>query len=328
MLNILSFALFYRKNLFAFNIYNNCNNIIYYKKMDNSLSKIKKPRKYKEDIEFVLLDDNKNDEVIKEKKVIVKPEKHNINPNIEFVLLNEPQINSDKVVLTEDLGKIFEMSICLLYNTPFDGAFKYSMNDAEELVKRLNGLKEVFPHNLKHIAKNGNKYDFVSSTDDSIYLSAKTTKKDGKVCPQVIGQPSKKKFCEYFGIISELKNDTNNIIYDLEQIKKYIETNIKTMLQIYCENTFDCPIIYYNKHKNKLLFIKLKENIDWSKYNIIFSRTTSSGDWNESSSIKIEGNKSSFGEFQVHNNRDCIKFRWAFENLLVLFKDNFEIINL
>jgi len=136
MLNILSFALFYRKNLFAFNIYNNCNNIIYYKKMDNSLSKIKKPRKYKEDIEFVLLDDNKNDEVIKEKKVIVKPEKHNINPNIEFVLLNEPQINSDKVVLTEDLGKIFEMSICLLYNTPFDGAFKYSMNDAEELVKR------------------------------------------------------------------------------------------------------------------------------------------------------------------------------------------------
>jgi len=159
-------------------------------------------------------------------------------------------------------------------------------------------------------------------------LSAKTTKKDGKVCPQVIGQPSKKKFCEYFGIISELKNDTNNIIYDLEQIKKYIETNIKTMLQIYCENTFDCPIIYYNKHKNKLLFIKLKENIDWSKYNIIFSRTTSSGDWNESSSIKIEGNKSSFGEFQVHNNRDCIKFRWAFENLLVLFKDNFEIINL
>jgi len=34
------------------------------------------------------------------------------------------------------------------------------------------------------------------------------------------------------------------------------------------------------------------------------------------------------GEFQVHNRRDCIKFRWSFEKLLSLFKVHFEIVDL
>jgi hypothetical protein len=229
------------------------------------------------------------------------------------------EINTNKKVLTEDLGKIFEMAICLLYKTEYDGNYKYSLEEANSIKERICQLKYVFPYNIKHIAKNGNQYDFVSIDEknigEKINLSAKTTKKNGKVCPQVIGQPTKKKFCNFFGI---------DIILNVEQIKEYIMDNIKILLKIYALNTFDCSIVYYNKYKNLLLFIKLKENINWTNYDIKFSHINKNKKWNESSCISI--NNVTIGEFQVHNNRDCIKFRWAFENILTLFKDNFEII--
>jgi hypothetical protein len=222
-----------------------------------------------------------------------------------------------KKVLTEDLGKIFEMAICLLYDIEFDGKYNYSMDEANIIKDKLHKLKVEFPFKIKHIAKNGNKYDFVSIDDDKIHLSAKTTKKDARVCPQVIGQPSKKRFCEFFGI---------DLLYNLEQIKNYIEMNVTSLLEIYTLNTFDCPIVYYNKHKNMILFVILKESIDWTKYNISFSHIIKNKKWNESSCIIING--ITIGEFQIHNHRDCIKFRWSFEKLLNLFNHNFEIVDL
>jgi len=215
-----------------------------------------------------------------------------------------------KTVLTEDLGKIFEMAICLLYETPYDGKYKYSVEEASKLKERIVKLREVFPYEIQHIAKNGSKYDFVS--DCGLHLSAKTTKKDGMVCPQVIGQPSKKKFCEFFGI-GQL---------DIEQIKEYIIGNVYALLDTYMLNTFDCPIIYYNKTKNELLFVKLKEKINWT--NITFTHIIKNKKWGECTSIKI-GN-TTIGSFQVHNHRDCIKFRWSFKNILSLFKEHFDII--
>jgi hypothetical protein len=232
----------------------------------------------------------------------------NINANIPF---------TPKQIITEDLGKIFEMAICLLYEIEYDGKYKYSLEEANIIKERIDKLTHVFPYKIKHIAKNGNKYDFVSVENEHINLSAKTTKKDGKVCPQVIGQPSKKKFCEFFGI--ELQ-------YNLEQIKEYIQDNVKALLNIYALNTFDCPVVYYNKHKNLLLFVKLKENINWTNFDITFSHVIKNKKWNESSCIIINNN--TIGEFQIHNHRDCIKFRWSFEKILNLFKDNFEIIYL
>lgn len=244
----------------------------------------------------------------KNKKILIIEEDE---PNVEV------EMNTHKKVLTEDLGKIFEMAICLLYEIEYDGKYKYSLEEANIIKDKLHKLKIAFPFKIKHIAKNGNKYDFVSIDDDKINLSAKTTKKDAKVCPQVIGQPSKKKFCNFFGI---------DLLYDLEQIKNYIETNVKSLLEIYALNTFDCPIVYYNKHKNMILFVKLKENINWTNYDISFSHIIKNKKWNESSCIIING--ITIGEFQIHNHRDCIKFRWSFEKLLTLFKDNFEILDL
>lgn len=232
----------------------------------------------------------------------------------DVIIIEEPSI---KTLLTEDLGKKFEMAICILYGIEFEGKYKYSIEEAEELKERLQLLVEAFPHKLKHTAKNGSQYDFTCPEDDTIKLSAKTTKKDGKVCPQVIGQPSKKKFCDFFKL---------DLTYTLDQIKSHIETNINDILDIYINYTFDCPIVYYNQKTNVLQLIKVKSPIDWSSCLITFSHLKKNKTWNESSTISI--NDITVGEFQVHNHRDCIKFRWAFENLLKMFPDSFEIISL
>jgi hypothetical protein len=218
---------------------------------------------------------------------------------------------------TEDLGKIFEMAICILYKTPFEGKYKYSMEDATVVKTRIENLLEAFPHKIRHTAKNRSQYDFTGIEDDTIKLSAKTTKKDGKICPQVIGQPSKKKFCQFFSI---------DMSVSLDEVKTYIETNVNNMLEFYVDLTFDCPIIYYNKKTNILQLIKKTKKIEWTIYLIEFSHKKKNKQWSESSTICI--NNVTIGEFQVHNHRDCIKFRWAFENLLRVFVDSFNIINL
>ena len=211
-----------------------------------------------------------------------------------------------KQIKTEDTGKEFEMSICLAYEIDYVGKYKYRLIE----FPRLKQLTELFPGPLIHIAKAGSRYDFQSETGE--YLSAKSNKSGNKVCPQVIGQASKKKFCEYFKI-----EQTVNL-------KEYIFSNIKELLGIYFDYTFDASIIYYNKKKDSIKFIKTLKKIDWNVQELIFTRNLE--EWNESNSIKL--NTITIGEFQFHNNRDCIKFRWNFEKIIFLFSEHFNIINI
>lgn len=231
-----------------------------------------------------------------------------------------PSACASASVLTEDLGKIFEMGVCLLYNKPYNGKYKYGLEQAEKIKTRISSLLYLFP-DCFHTAKNGSRYDFTAETDPNLYLSAKTTKKDGKVCPQVIGQPGKKKFCEYFSL------DQN---VTLEEIKTYIQTHITNLLDTYFDSTFDCPIVYYNKHKDLAIFIKTHTKINWSETPIVFGHIKKNKVWNESTTISIEknGKTISIGEFQVHKHRDCIKFRWCFENIIKNFSEHFEITHI
>ena len=98
------------------------------------------------------------------------------------------------------------------------------------------------------------------------------------------------------------------------------------MLNEYMAHTFDVPMLYYNKKRKTMLYIKMITPIIWSDYLIEFSHITKNKVWNESSTIKI--NTKTIGEFQVHNKRNCIKFRWCFEQMLILFKTNFEVITI
>jgi hypothetical protein len=221
------------------------------------------------------------------------------------------------MVLTEDLGLTVEQAVCLAFNIPYEGSpFKYDMKEATDISERIttSPLFNCIPKIIKHTAQKGSRYDYL--LEDNSYLSCKSTKKLGKVCPQVIGQPSKKRFCEYFKI-----NEETNLI-----IKSYILENVKFMLNEYMTHTFDGPMLYYNKKTNTMLYIKLIKPIIWDDYPIDFSHITKNKVWNESTTIKINSN--SIGEFQVHNKRNCIKFRWSLEQMLALFKTNFEVITI
>ena len=232
-------------------------------------------------------------------------------------------IDNKAKILTEDLGKKFEMAICLTYAIEYDGRYKYDMVEPLLLKERLKKLPELFPKCI-HSAKRGSQYDFTASDNKELHLSAKTTKGDNKVCAQVIGQPTRNKFCEFF----KLDAKTNNI-----DIKKYIQNNVKTMLKSYDFYTFDCPMIYYNKKTGSLQYITKIKDIEWHKYTFDFSHLhnkKNNYEWKESSSLYLlENNKKiTIGEFQIQNHRDSIKFRWSFINLLKIFSEHFEIIKL
>ena len=98
------------------------------------------------------------------------------------------------------------------------------------------------------------------------------------------------------------------------------------MLYKYFENTFDQPIVYYNEERDLLLFVRNCSDIDWHIHNIEFSHKQKYKKWIESTTIRING--TSIGEFQIHKNRDNIKFRWYFENVLEKFSTHFVIVKL
>jgi len=223
-------------------------------------------------------------------------------------------------LLTEDLGKTLEYAICLLAHTPFHGTFKYSVTEAETLRDRLRGSEAMFA-GFKHTGHVSNLYDF-TRPDSGSHLSVKTIKNSKtawKVCPQELGQPTKRRFCIGFGISEDL---------DLEAIKKYIETNILQLLPIYLEKTFHCPVLLYCKPLNKMLLIQQKAPIDFSTTTLRFRHQEIGSQWKESATLYIcpsDGKKKALGEFQIHTHRDCIKFRWDLNTILKFFPEAFDV---
>jgi hypothetical protein len=228
-------------------------------------------------------------------------------------------ITQPKKLLTEDTGKIFERAICLAYEIPYGGNYKYSMEMPEKLKLRLTKLVELFPK-YSHTAQKGARYDFTSTTDETMHFSAKSTKKGvGKVAPQVIGQSQPKKFCEIIGIAYTT----------ITELKKYIQTNILIILPVLVSYTFDCPNIYYNQTENTIRLITLNKAIHWDKYN--YKWTCPYNKWNNSSTLKviIEKKELPLLEVQFHTKgRTNMAIRWFYENFLTIFNHNLSIIHM
>jgi len=222
-------------------------------------------------------------------------------------------------IKTEDTGKIFEYAICLAYNIPYDGPFKYSRAEAELLKLRLETLPQLFP-TCKHTAKRGSRYDYTATNDPLVHLSAKTSKKrKGKVAPQVIGQSQPTKFCELLGIP----------FLDVPSLKKHIQENPTLILPLLLSYTLDCPNIYYNKELETIRFITMKAPINWTNYTYSWSCNWS--DWNNSSVLKIVTPEKTVPlvEFQFHSkSRTNMAVRWCYDEFLTFFKDNLNIVNL
>lgn len=222
-----------------------------------------------------------------------------------------------RVIKTEDTGKIFERAICLLYDIDYVGKYKYSLEEASKLKIRITKLFDLFPLCF-HTATKGGRYDYTALVDNSIHLSAKTSKKkNGKVAPQVIGQCQPTKFCSLLSIP----------FTDIITLKQYIQENPKQILGILINYTFDCANLYYNKEKDTIRFITLTTQIDWSQYN--YSWTCKWSEWNNSSVLKIVTTEKTIPlvEFQFHSkSRTNMAIRWYYDEFLTLFQTHLNIV--
>jgi hypothetical protein len=201
------------------------------------------------------------------------------------------------VLRTEDTGKVFEMACCLALNTPYKGNYKYSMEAAQKLATRLTKLPQLFPP-CAHTAEKGCRYDYTGIERPEFHLSVKTTKRDGKVAPQVIGQPKPKKFCSVIGAP----------FTDVPALKAYIQANVKTVLPALLSYTLDI------------------KPIDWSAFE--YEWTCDAANWKNSSTLKIKGGERSVPivEFQFHSkSRSNMAIRWCFEEFLTQFRDHLAV---
>ena len=103
-----------------------------------------------------------------------------------------------------------------------------------------------------------------------------------------------------------------------EDFKLMVLKNIEKIMPIYVEHLFDSDWllwIYQEKETFKYKSISkndIKEYV-WQKEKFSFTKNTMD-EWNESNTVKYDG--VSIGEFQVHTNRNCFKFRFNMKNLL------------
>lgn len=217
---------------------------------------------------------------------------------------------------TEDLGKIFEMAICIAYGIPYAGVYRYSLATAEELASRLALLPTIFPA-CTHTAQRGARYDFTAANESGKHLSAKTSKRAlGKVAPQVIGQCQPRVFCSLVG----------TEFVDIPTLKTYIQGTVTSILPVLVGHTFDCPNLYYNQDKGTIRYIEMSVPIDWTAYEYEWTCPVES--WNNSSTLKVKTSTGSRAlvEFQFHSaSRSNMAVRWCYDTFLELFRDNLTI---
>ena len=117
-------------------------------------------------------------------------------------------------------------------------------------------------------------------------------------------------------------------------IKQFILQNPATLMQKYFEHTFHIPMLFYHQKKDICMHIVLKDDIQipWTTFEYVFSHIQKNKPWNESTTVFIRKKDAllskALGEFQVHNHRDCIKFRFDLQTVLNEFPEYFETKNL
>lgn len=227
----------------------------------------------------------------------------------------------------ETLGMSAEATICELFNLEQPKSFQNRVlrSYVEKLMPVVRMAFKELPPAIKHsgstVGERGEQskcsYDFI--LEGNLTLSLKTNK--GKmVCPPEVGQPGSKTYLLYFSRffnkgISEVTR---------ENFKRMVFENIKYIMPIYVEHLFDSDwLLWLFETKNGFEYRAINKNeiskFEWEKNKFSFTKSTIE-EWRESNTVKY--NEITIGEFQVHNNRNCFKFRFNLKNLLSILLDN------
>jgi len=223
---------------------------------------------------------------------------------------------------TEELGILTERVICDVSKIQFNTRRVYDYNNITD--KFYSDISKSLGYVYKsikftdHVGNMNKEYDFMGVNDVKkrvIKISIKTImKSNNKICPQKVGQCSLAKFNERF--------NTNN--RSLDDVKCYFYSNLGNMLNEYLKNTFCCDNTLIYKFKDGIMY-----NVEKCKVpkfgNVMFTIKNDTSAWNESNTVYVlvGDNRYTLGEIQLHNNRNCIKYRFNNDTLVMLIKSGY-----
>ena len=221
----------------------------------------------------------------------------------------------------ESLGMSAEGAICEYFHLEKPKSFdtRVVSSYVQKLMPVVEAAFKVLPEAISHTGSTSGErgeqskcsYDFMLKGNQTMSLK---TNKGKMVCPPEVGQPGSKTCLLYFKDF--FPNGTEEITR--EDFKLMVLENIEKIMPIYVEHLFDSDWllwIYQEKETFKYKSISkddIKEYV-WQKEKFSFTKNTMD-EWNESNTVKYDG--VSIGEFQVHTNRNCFKFRFNMKNLL------------
>ncbi len=242
-----------------------------------------------------------------------------------FIISNIPEWFRQVKETNESLGMSAEGAICDYFGLEKPGSFRGRVIKSY-VEKLMPVVKEAFnniPAAIKHSGSTPGErgeqskcsYDFILEGNKTLSLK---TNKGKMVCPPEVGQPGSKTCLLYFSQFFE--PGTEDVTRELFKIM--VLNNIEKLMPIYVAHLFDSDWllwIYETKDGYKYQSISkddIKEFI-WEKEKFTFTKSTLE-EWNESNTVKYDG--ISIGEFQVHQNRNCFKFRFNMKNLLSILQ--------
>lgn len=220
---------------------------------------------------------------------------------------------------SEQPGIWSEKIICDILKIQFNTNRSYinKLNYPSDLKNDISNNLSNLLNNLKidkHLGNENNHCDF--KTIDNQTVSLKTNIISNKICPQNIGQTTLKNF--------NLKTKHRYDIQTINDYKMLVFNKTNEILNLYLKNLFSCNHLISLKYDTgEIFYLKKNENVLLSKCNFVMSKNINN--WKESMtlSVKINDNQIiSLAEFQIHNNRDCIKCRFNLESIFELIEEN------
>ena len=215
---------------------------------------------------------------------------------------------------TEELGILVEKAMCDMMDVTFKTKRNYDSlpKDVYDDINSTVGpsLKRM---KMNHTGNMNMKYDFMD--DYGKTMSVKTIMSGNKICPQSIGQCSFRSFNSKTGLDLENKDD----------FKRYFMCNKNEMLKQYLYHCICCDnTIVYKFHNGLIYTIDKCGEVEFVP-DLHFDTSKTIEDWNESNTVYVNcGDKRlSLGEIQIHNNRDCIKFRFNIDSLVDMIRNNY-----